>query len=177
MRPAAIRRFTPATLLAAAILAVPTAATAVPPTVNPPLEDFVFEVPEGQGCAEFPLGIEATGSQSPIRTFYDRSGEVSRVLIAGQGYALTFSNPENDKELVLKPTGFSRTTVTREDGRQDVVDRGAFAIILFPTDTPAGPAATLYQGRAVYTLSADGSNMLESLTASGRTTDICAALS
>ena len=47
-------------------------------------------------------------------------------------------------------------------------------LILFPTDIPAGPSTTLYVGRVVFTVDANGVYTLGST--SGRSTDICAAL-
>jgi hypothetical protein len=48
-------------------------------------------------------------------------------------------------------------------------------VILFPTDTPAGPSTTLYVGRIVYTVVNDIQEF-NVQTHSGTTTDICAAL-
>jgi hypothetical protein len=49
-------------------------------------------------------------------------------------------------------------------------------LVLYPTDVPAGPSTTLYVGSVVYTV--DLLTGVFTLNAhSGRTTDICAALS
>ena len=61
------------------------------------------------------------------------------------------------------------------DGSQTLTVTGHNVLILFPTDVPAGPSTTLYVGRVVFTIGVDQVFTLKS--ASGKATDICAALS
>lgn len=61
------------------------------------------------------------------------------------------------------------------DGSQTVTLTGHNILILFPTDVPAGPSTTLYVGRVVFTVDANGVTTLKST--SGTATDICAAVS
>jgi hypothetical protein len=56
-----------------------------------------------------------------------------------------------------------------------VTGTGHHVLILFPTDVPAGPSTTLYQGRIVYTVDPDEVFTLQEVSA--QETDICAALS
>jgi hypothetical protein len=62
-------------------------------------------------------------------------------------------------------------------GRRTLHNAGTFFLVLFPTDVPAGPSATLYRGGEVYLTSRDDEGAIwRRQRASGRTTDICAVL-
>jgi hypothetical protein len=98
-----------------------------------------------------------------------------RLLSAGKGSELSFTNLDTGATLSLT-TGGSVTHITlNPDGSQTVTATGHTVLILFPTDVPAGPSTTLYQGRIVYTVDPDEVFTLQEV--SGRETDICAALS
>lgn len=176
MRFSALRRFAPIALLAAAVLAVPTAATAVPPVPGDPLADFepiVFDA--GIACPDFGLSVEGSDAQGKVRTFVDQNGDTVRILVTGRGYNLTFTNLATGEELVLPSTGSSQVIVPNADGTYSATIRGAALIILFPGDVPAGPSSHVYQGRAVFQLQADLATFI-SLETFGKSTDICAAL-
>lgn len=179
MKNTPVRRLAPIALLAAALLAFPAGANALPPIPGDTPADFPPDLvlPAGLGCPDFALGIEATGVSSKVQTFLDRNGDPVRVLTTGKGYTLTFINDDTGAEVVFRATGSNRTAVTNPDGTTSVTDRGAVGIILFPSDTPKGPSATLYHGRVEYTLTADGTNTFLSLETSGTSIDICEALS
>ena len=55
------------------------------------------------------------------------------------------------------------------------VANGHNVIILYPTDVPAGPSTTLYVGQVVYM--DDGYGNFTLVKTSGKSLDICAALS
>lgn len=177
MRFSALRRFAPIAFLAAALLAVPTAANAVPPVPNDPLADFgPIVLDAGVACPDFALSVEGSDPQGKVRTFVDRNGDTARILTTGRGYNLTFTNMNTGEELVLPSTGSSQVTVPNADGTYSSTIRGAALIILFPGDVPAGPSSYVYQGRTVFQLEADGSTFI-SLETYGASTDVCAALS
>jgi hypothetical protein len=52
---------------------------------------------------------------------------------------------------------------------------GHNVLVLFPTDIPAGPSTTLTVGQTVFKVDATG--VFTVLKVSGKSTDICAALS
>jgi hypothetical protein len=60
------------------------------------------------------------------------------------------------------------------DGSFTEVDTGHTVLILFPSDNPAGPSTTLIAGRLVFTVDVFGVFSVQQ--ASGKVTDICAAL-
>jgi hypothetical protein len=175
MKRTTARRLTPSLLLAGSLLGLSPAANAAPPVVGDPPENFSADLPAGLGCPDFDLRIEADGSNVTVRTFVDRKGKTLRTLQAGRGYTLTYTNLDSGKSITIRPTGSNRSTVTNPDGTFTVTETGTAGIILFPTDNPQGPSSTQYYGRIVYTLKADKST-LTSLTTSGTSIDICAAL-
>jgi hypothetical protein len=138
-------------------------------------DDFEIDLPAGTACPTFDLRVEATRDQRITREFTDQNGNVVRVLQAGVGFDLTFKNlnePENTLELPSNGT-VTRTTVNA-DGTTTVQSTGHNVLILFSTDVPAGPSTTLYTGRLVYTVDAEG--VFTVLSTNGRTTDICVLL-
>jgi hypothetical protein len=184
MKSIIIRRMAPTALLAAVLLAVSPAAIAAPPEKggNPPdfPEDTV--VPAGEAC-DFPLLVEATGSNANIKVFRDEDGNIVRTITAGRGYTLTYSRlgPSGDPDepldsLTIRPTGSVQKVTFAPDGTQTVTATGSNGLILFSTDLPeeAAPSAIQYKGRIVYTISPE--NTFTLLSASGTSTDICAEL-
>ncbi len=144
----------------------------VPATAAEP--DFVVDLPAGTACG-FDLRIEGEGGNTITRTFEDQNGNVVRVLETGTGSALTFTNLATGASFSTRSNGAVRNTELNADGSSTVTSMGHNVLILFPTDVPAGPSTTLYVGRFVYTADANGVFTLQQ--ASGRSTDICAALS
>ncbi len=61
------------------------------------------------------------------------------------------------------------------DGTTTYTVTGGNAIILFPTDVPAGPSTTWHAGRVVYTVDAFGNWTVN--RSSGAKTNVCAELS
>jgi hypothetical protein len=130
---------------------------------------FTVDFPAGLAC-EFHLQVDASGSNFHMKEFKN-----GRILSAGTGFALTFTNVDTDDTLSLKSNGFAQQITNNPDGTQTVVSMGHNVIFLFPTDTPPGPSTTLYVGRVVYTVDSFGNFDVQE--ASGNTADICAALS
>jgi hypothetical protein len=135
---------------------------------------FSFELDPGQGCA-FGLGVSGTGGDHRGgHTFVDANGNPVRIIDAGRGSRLTFTNLSTGATLTLRANGAVTNTVINPDGSSTVTTTGHNVLILFPTDVPAGPSTTLFTGRVVFTVSPTGVFTL--LSTAGTSTDICAAL-
>jgi hypothetical protein len=140
-----------------------------------PANAFDVFFPAGQACA-FDLGINISGGDHRVdKEFVDKNGNVVRTLSAGKGSALSFTNVATGATLSLKPNGSVSHVTINPDGSQLWTTTGHDVLILFPTDVPAGPSTTLYVGRLLFTVATDGVFTL--LQFSGKSTDICAALS
>ena len=134
-----------------------------------------LKFPAGVAC-DFELAIDVAGGDKRVdRTFVDANGSTVRILSAGVGSQLTFTNLSNDATTAFPANGAVTQTVFNADGSQTVTLTGHNLLILFPTDVPPGPSTTLYVGRVVFTVDANFVYTLESTR--GRATDICAALS
>lgn len=142
----------------------------------PPPPDVVFDLPAGLACPGFDLRIEIWNNPNRVfKEFKDKNGNVVRVLTAGKGNTLAFTNLLTDEKLSLNPNGAVEHIALNPDGSQTVVITGHNVLILFPTDVPAGPSTTLYVGRVVFTVDTT-SGVFTLLSVSGTSTDICAAL-
>jgi hypothetical protein len=130
---------------------------------------FRIDLDPGVGCA-FGLRIDGAGGNAAVRGPTDR-----HVITAGKGFTLTFTNVSTGKALTLNGNGSVQIQTHNGDGTDTFTNLGHNVIILFPTDVPAGPSTTLYVGRVVYTVNANGVFRIQSH--SGTTTDICTALS
>ena len=141
-----------------------------------PPPDVTIELPAGQACAGFDLQIEIWNNPNRVfKEFEDKNGNVVRMLTAGKGNTLAFTNLLSNKKLWLKPNGAVEHITLNPDGSQKWVVTGHNVLILFPTDVPAGPSTTQYVGRVIFTVDTSGVFTLQSV--SGKSTDICAALS
>jgi hypothetical protein len=165
-------RFFSKRMSAVAVVAL-TAALAVSADAVAAEHDVVF--PAGVAC-EFELALDLVGGDKRVeRTFVDANGNPVRMLLAGVGSQLTFTNLSNDATIALPANGAVTQTVFNADGSQTVTATGHNVLILFPTDVPPGPSTTLYVGRVVFRVDAEGVFTLESTSGTAR--DICAALS
>jgi len=136
----------------------------------------VLELPAGLACADFGLRVELTASPHRVyREFVDNSGNIVRILNAGRGNALAFTNLSTGATLSLKPKGSVEHIMNNSDGSQTWMTTGHNVLILFPTDVPPGPSTTLYVGEVVFTIDTGGVFTLQDTN--GRSTDICAVLS
>ena len=61
------------------------------------------------------------------------------------------------------------------NGVDTVTATGHNGLILFPSDIPAGPTATQYTGKIVYTVD-NATGIFTLVSASNKGTDVCAAL-
>ena len=155
----------PSALLASVLIGAPQTASAA---------DFSFILPAGTACSGFALGVSGTGGKNHTKTFVDANGNPVRTIAAGTGSALTFTNETTLKALALRSNGAVQKTVYNPDGTTTNTLTGHNVLILFPTDKPAGPSTRLIVGKVVYT--SDAENNFTLLSVSGKTTDICAAL-
>jgi hypothetical protein len=117
-----------------------------------------------------------------MKEFVDRNGDPVRIITAGKGFLLTYTNygPDPDNpvagaSVTIRTDGSVSKTTYNPDGTQTVSATGHNGLILFPTDVPAGPTTTHYIGRIVYTIDEDFVFTLVSTSGSQR--DICAELS
>lgn len=138
--------------------------------------DFTLDLPAGIACESFDLRIEGdTNPKAVYKEFYDKNGSLVRILSAGKGNTLSFTNLATSTTLALAANGSVTQIVPNGDGSQTWMIMGHNVLIFFPTDVPAGPSTTLYVGRVVFTVDTSGIYTLQST--SGTSMDICAALS
>jgi hypothetical protein len=156
----------------AAVLSYGSPATAADPA-GPP--DFTLDFPAGFACSDFDLRIEGWGGNRHLKEFTDKNGNVVRSLEAGTGSALRFTNLSNGETFSTKSNGSVAHRRLNSDGSYTETDTGHSILILFPTDFPAGPSTTLIVGRVVFTVDSASNFTVQSV--SGKTTDICAAVS
>lgn len=169
MTPFRVSRFArAATVAMAGALGIAASAFAAP--------DFTIDLPAGLACADFDLRVEITGGAQVFKEFMDKNGNTVRTLSAGKGSALNFINLNSGASLLVKPNGSVSQTRVGADGTQTVQSTGHNVIILFPTDVPAGPSTVQYIGRVTYTID-PSSGVFTLRSVSGKSTDICAALS
>ncbi len=136
-----------------------------------------FVLPAGQACQDFDVVVDITAPKNRVdRTFYDQNGNPVRYLSAGKGNQIAFTNSTTGFTLTVKTGGSVEQITPNPDGTQTWVTTGHELVILFPTDTPPGPATTLYIGRLVFKLDPSSSTFLGISSFTGRSVDICAAL-
>jgi hypothetical protein len=129
----------------------------------------------GVACA-FPLTLEGGADTRSVHEFKDADGNLVRLLLAGRGTALTFTNDATGASLSLPANGAPWSIVNHPDGTSTYTTMGHLVLIMFPTDDPAGPSTTLYVGRVVFDV--DNTTGVFTLKDSrGTATDLCAALS
>jgi hypothetical protein len=150
------------------------AAVATTTPASAAVEDLHLVLPAGLACATFDLGVDGKGSKQTVKTFTDQNGDVVRIITAGKGYDLTFTNVQSGETIAFPSNGSVQRTTFNADGTQTVQATGHNVVILFPSDVPPGPSTTLYTGRLVYTVDAKG--VFTVVSSSGRTADICALL-
>lgn len=136
-----------------------------------------YQVPFEAGLAcNFALLVDVVGGGNrQVKEFKDKQGNVVRVLSAGVGSQLTFTNTANNATLSLRANGSVTNTTFNPDGTTTNVLTGHNVVFLFPTDVPAGPTTTLYAGRVIYTSDQQSNFTLQGTH--GKSTDICAVLS
>lgn len=160
------RWFAALALLAACLL------TPVPPASAAPI---ILDA--GQACA-FPLSLSGSDGRVRVKEFTDKkTGKVARILQVATGVTLTYTNlTPGGKSVSIKTSGSVWHIVNNPDGTQTWTMTGHNGLVLFPTDIPAGPTTTQYDGRVVFKFNpVDGFTIL--ISTSGKARDICAELS
>lgn len=152
------------------------AATVVasPPTPLPP-PDSPQIYAAGVAC-DFALRIDLSGSKYHLKPFFDKNGDLVRLIIAGKGSTIAFTNMESGATLSVNAFGFSVDETFGADGTITDTIRGHVNVINTPRDPTDGAWTRMYVGRLVLTTDpATGFGTVQSF--SGKETDICAALS
>lgn len=149
-------------------------------TLTAQAADHTIDLPLGIACSDFPLRIEITSNQHRVvKEFRDEDSNVVLIIEAGKADDYLLTNMTTGKTMFLKGKGSAAQTTLNADGSTTVENNGHTGVVLFPTDVPlpggSVPSTTLYIGRVVYTIGADGIYRVES--AAGQTVDMCAALS
>ena len=169
------RRLAPLAAIAALFLA---AAPASADVSRPPwLQQFSFEIPAAESCEEFDLGISGTNGKVTQITF--NNGKLFRV---GKGVLLTYTNLDTGKTYTVNTAGTAGRYTQNPDGTWTFEATGHTGFVYFSTDVVGpgqlGPQATQYTGRLLLTIdSPETLNVLSVDATSGKTVDICAALS
>jgi hypothetical protein len=158
-------RYVLAGMMMATVLGYGSVATAADTTM--------IDFPSGVAC-DFALRVEISGGNQVVKEFVDKNGNVVRMLSAGKGSALLFTNLSTGATFSLKANGSVTHITFNPDGSSTQDITGHNVLILFPTDVPAGPSTTLHVGRVVFTV--DINQVFTVQEVSGKTTDICAAL-
>jgi hypothetical protein len=131
-------------------------------------------LPAGTGCPGFDLNVSWSGGNAHTKEFRDRNGDVVRIITAGKGFDITYTNVGSGEFVVVRTPGSVSKEVVNPDGTRTVTATGHNGLILFPSDVPAGPSTTHYTGRIVYTVDSDGVFTL--VSTAGQERDICAEL-
>ena len=144
------------------------------PVSAEPTEPFTAIFPAGLVCT-FELKVDVGAGDRHPKTFADAAGNAIRIIDAGRGTPLEFTNTENQQSMSTTANGAVSQTAINAGGTSRTVLTGHYVLFMFPTDRPAGPSTTLYTGRVVFTTDQSGVTTVQEK--SGRKTDICAALS
>ena len=162
-----------------ALSALATGALVVP--AQPALADTFFILPAGTAC-DFNLGLSATGGNLHEKQFEDENGDIVRLLAAGKGVLLTYTNygtkpkkPVEGESITIRTDGSVSETEINPDGTWTVTATGHNGLIMFPTDVPAGPTTTHYIGKIVYTVD-PSTGVFTLVSTAGQELDVCAAL-
>ena len=163
--------------IAAAFLAplILTAAQATAANGPPePVQPQTFRFAPGEACV-FPLGLVQSGGNVHMKEFVDRNGAPVRIITAGKGFLLTYTNLETGASVTIRTDGSVSTTTNNPDGTLTVSATGHNGLILFSSDIPAGPTTTQYIGRIVYNID-PATGIFTLVSTSGSQRDICAEL-
>jgi hypothetical protein len=63
--------------------------------------DQVIDFPAGIACPDFALRVELRGGNQVVKEFTDQNGNLVRMLFAGKGSALSFTNLHIPSDLVV----------------------------------------------------------------------------
>lgn len=160
-----------ATLFAALASMAMLLGAAVPASAAEPA--FQMDLPAGLACAGFDLRVEGYGSGFPVNREFAVPGGTIRILSAGPGFQLTFTNLGTGRHVDLDSNGAVSWTRVYDDGSAAMALTGHNVVILFPAD--GGPSTDLYVGRVRIDVAPDGVWTVQG--SAGAQLDICAALS
>lgn len=139
-------------------------------------QDATIDLEQGLACADFALRIEIWGNPHRVyRECFDKNGNLVRLLEAGKGSDLVFTNLTTWSTYSLKANGSVGHTRMLPDGSQQWSVEGHYVLVWFPTDQPPGPWTRQFIGRATFMVDSDGT--FSNLKATGKQVDICSALS
>ena len=148
-----------------------------------PAPDFSIDLPAGIACPGFALRIEGWYNPNRVQKVFtqgkDTNGNPVRILDAGKGSTLLFTNLANDRSYWVQPNGSVDHVTVNPDGSSTWVTTGHYVIVFFPTDflangQPAGPSTRQYVGEVVFFSDANGTSTVQKI--SGTWNDICAAV-
>lgn len=133
------------------------------------------DFPAGTACAfDLDVALSVGHGVGSFREFYDKQGNVVRVLIAGSSPTLLFTNAETGEAFGLKSKGQAIHITVNSDGSSTQELTGQTVIVISPPDVDVA-STTLYVGRVFVTIDTAGLATVQ--RASGNSTDICAILS
>ena len=160
-----------ATLIGTLLCVGSLGASAKDAPAGPP--DWAVPFDAGLAC-QFALTLEGWEGRLNTRVFTDNDGNQNTVL-TGKGHDFRFTNALTGRTAFQKSQGVRQQITTYPDGSLKYTTSGALLLIMFPTDIPAGPSTTYYNGHTVLSITADGVGTLE--PPRGHSRDICAELS
>ncbi len=135
--------------------------------------DSTLTFDAGIACS-FPLQVDITGGPQVNKTFQAPDGSV-RFLSAGKGSDLDFTNLGTGATYTLSGNGTVSWLRVDAAGSARLTLTGHNVVIYFPGDNPTGPSTTLVVGRENIAVDL-ATGQFTRLSRTGRTTDICAAL-
>jgi hypothetical protein len=158
------------------------AAAALVAPAQPALADDPLILPIGVGCADFNLGLSGAGGKLHTKEFFDADGNLVRILTAGKGVLLTYTNygtdPDNPlagESITFRTDGSVTEIEVNPDGTLTYTATGHNGLVLYPGDVPAGPSATQYVGKIVFTVD-PATGIFTLVSTSGSAVDVCAEL-
>jgi hypothetical protein len=135
---------------------------------------FTLKFAPGIAC-DFELQVEGWGGNRRMAEYKDEKGNRVRLLEAGPGTALRFTNIANNQTFSTDSTGALSQIRYNLNGSFTETDTGQSLLILYPTAQPTGPSTRLISGSIVFTVDSRGIFYLQEIK--GKTTNICAAFS
>lgn len=131
------------------------------------------DYPAGVAC-DFALRVEpAPGHGADFKPFFDRDGNLVKILITGTSPTLAVSNVDNGNATTFASKGQMIKITPNADGTTSYAVQGHTLIIYWGADE-LGPGAVYYIGRV--TLVVDAGGAFTSIRARGVEIDVCEML-
>ena len=147
-------------------------ASAAPAPSGPPDATVPFDA--DLACT-FPLTVELWDGNGHTRLVTDKDG-FPKFVFSGTGNTFRFTNATTGQSTIQMSQGAHQQIIQYPDGSLKVTSDGALLVVWFPTDIPAGPSTTYYNGHSVLAISAAGVGTWVT-PPRGHARDICAELS